>query len=282
LNPGIAIAAALLLALAGCDRAPTAPVPKAVMQFEPVTLARPQAAATGAPRGERLARVLGCTGCHGDDLTGYEWFEDPRIAVLYTSNLTRAVPLYSGIALERALRSGVRHDGSALWGMPSELFRHLSEADMTALIAWLRTLRPAGIAHPRMVLGPIGRRQVAQGEIKSTPQYVREDGDRWPARLDGRHEWARYMTRATCAECHGIDLAGPAEPEPGPGAPPDLAIVGAYSRDQFRHLLRTGVPPSGRDLRLMSQVSRGRFAHLTEREVDAIYDYLVARASRPQ
>jgi hypothetical protein len=89
------------------------------------------------------------------------------------------------------------------------------------------------------------------------------------------------MIRTTCSECHGLDLRGRQESE-GPGGPPDLSVVGAYSRDQFRELMRSGRPPGGRDLGLMRRVSLGRFAFLTQREVDAIYDYLVARAASPQ
>jgi hypothetical protein len=33
---------------------------------------------------------------------------------------------------------------------------------------------------------------------------------------------------------------------------------------------------------LMDVVARGRFAHLTDHEVDALYDYLVARANAAQ
>lgn len=278
----IAAAAALLLAVAGCDRAPTAPAPKAEppLQFEAVTLARPQVAAAGARRGERLGRVLGCAGCHGRDLTGKPWIEDPQDAILFTSNLTRAVPEYDDSALERAIRGGVRHDGSPLWDMPSELFTQLSAPDMGALIAWLRTVPPRGAPHPRIVIGPRGRQEIAAGRIKPGPQVVREDGARWPPRIAARHDWARYMVRATCAECHGLDLAG--DGEPSPGSAPALAIVAGYSRDQFRHLLRTGEPVGGRTLGLMRSVARSRFVHLTDREVDAIYDYLAANAARPQ
>ena len=42
------------------------------------------------------------------------------------------------------LRTGVPRDGRELWGMPSEIFQHLSDADMKALIADLRTLKPGG------------------------------------------------------------------------------------------------------------------------------------------
>jgi hypothetical protein len=100
-----------------------------------------------------------------------------------------------------------------------------------------------------------------------------------PAVLDGRHEFARYMTRATCGECHGLTLTGHGV---APEHTPDLNVAGAYTRAQFRHLMRTGQPLAGRRLRLMGEVARGRFAHLTDREVDAIYDYLVARARQAQ
>jgi len=46
--------------------------------------------------------------------------------------------------------------------------------------------------------------------------------------------------------------------------------------------MRTGEPVGGRRLGLMAEVARGRFAYLTEREIDAIYDYLLVRARRPQ
>src|SRR5688500_7273738 len=78
-------------------------------------------------RGERLGKVLGCTGCHGKDLTGYPWSEDPEMAILFTSNLTRAVPRYSDAELARTIRFGARPDGSPLWLMPSHIFTDLSD-----------------------------------------------------------------------------------------------------------------------------------------------------------
>jgi cytochrome c553 len=228
-----------------------------------------------------MARVLGCRGCHDDALTGHAWIDDPNVAMLYTSNLTRAVPEYSDAQLARAIREGVRHDGSPLWDMPSDIFTDLSGDDLAPLIAWLRTVPPAGAAHPRIVVGPEGRRRIARGELRPMPDLVRENRSKGPPPLDGRHDWARYMIRATCAECHKLDLTG-WRGEEGPRSPPDLIVASGYTREQFRRLMRTGLPPDGRDLGLMKQVSERRFAHLTPREVDAIYDYLAARAAAPQ
>jgi cytochrome c553 len=267
-----ALAVTLLLGACGRNTSPSQAQPAAI-RFEAA------AAPTPAQHGRRLARVLGCEGCHGADMQGRPWDEDADFAISFTSNLTRALPAYTDAQIERAMREGVRADGSEVWGMPSEIFTHLDAADMAALIAYLRTLRPAGSAHPRIVFGPGARREIAAGTFKPAPQLAREGRAVRPAALDGRHELARYMTRTTCGECHGLALTGHGTP---PGRTPDLNVAGTYTRDQFRHLMRTGQPPGGRRLRLMGEVARGRFAHLTGREVDAIYDYLAARARQAQ
>jgi cytochrome c553 len=268
---------AAILALVGassCSREPNQAPAGPVLQFEAV-------GASATAQGERLGKVLGCLGCHGKELTGHPWIEDPDLAILFTSNLTRAVPRYSDAQLAHAIRFGARPDGSPLWEMPSHIFTDLSDPDMDALIAWLRTVKPAGRDHPRIAIGPGGRRMIAAGEVRPEPDVVRSNRNKGPAALDGRHDWARYMIRATCTECHGIALEGHKDPTDGPGTP-DLIIAGGYSRDEFRHLLRTGKPTGGRTLALMADVAQGRFVHLTDREVDAIYNYLKARAERPQ
>src|SRR5688572_12189269 len=107
----------LFAVVASCDarQAEVPPPSPPPLQFEAATLSVPHRRADGVARGERLGRVLGCTGCHGRDLTGHAWGENPQEAILFTSNLTRTVPRYDDRQLERALRSGVRHDGSPLW-----------------------------------------------------------------------------------------------------------------------------------------------------------------------
>jgi cytochrome c553 len=269
---------ALALVLAACSQAErkSAPQLPRAIRFDATPGPQPGTSAALLRHGRRLAKVLGCQGCHGADLTGQPWEEEADLAISFSSNLSRAVPDYSDAALERAIRLGLRADGSELWGMPSEIFTRLEGVDMAALIAFLRSLRPAGRVQPRIVFGPRGRRQVARGEYRPAPRLAREGRDTLPARLDGSHDLARYMTRATCGECHGLALGG--NQWPGESSPPDLVVAGTYTRREFRHLMRTGEPPGARRLGLMAQVARGRFAHLTDREVDAIYDYLVARA----
>ncbi len=270
-------AAALLTACGGAGSNATAEAPPP--QFEMVAGAGAEARLA---HGERMARVLGCIGCHGEDLTGGPWIEEPAFAIQFASNLTRALPGYSDVQIEQALREGTRPDGSDLWEMPSSLFTQLSDADMGALIAWLRSLPPAGEAYPRVVLGPEAREEIAVGAFKPAAQHVREERRQGPPALGGTHDQARYMVRATCAECHGMNLEGGPPPAPGAAARPDLVVASAYSRDEFRRLMRTGAATGGRQLGLMAEVARGRYSHLTDGEIDAIHAYLVARAAQPQ
>ncbi len=95
--------------------------------------------------------------------------------------------------------------------------------------------------------------------------------DLGPAQSAGRH-----IAMTICADCHASDLTGK-EVEPGVTAP-DLAMVGSYDKAQFAKLMKTGLPPGGRNLGLMTQVSRASFSHFTDAEVTALFDYLQARA----
>ena len=271
-------AAALLLAACGGDggggQSPAAAPERVPAQFQ-------QLAGGAVASGERLSRVLGCRGCHQDNLQGADWFENPSLGTLYSSNLTRALVHYDDEQLKRAIQGGVRADGTPLWDMPSHIFSHLGEADMAALIAYLRTIPPAGEVHPPMSLTEKGRRLAAEWGFRPEPDKVRERMSTWPPDVPGDHDWARYMIRATCAECHGMDLSGDPNPSAESAAPP-LTIVSAYSRARFHHLLRTGEPVGDRQLGLMGQVARSRFSRLSDAEVNAIYDYLSAMAARAE
>lgn len=224
-----------------------------------------------AAHGRRLAEVLGCTGCHGRDLQGKPFYD------FYASNLTRDVAKYDAGQLERLLREGRRIDGRELWAMPSEIFQHLSTPDMAALIAFLRSLKPAG--KPTPPLPPFGaklRAEVEAGKLRPAVQWVKEYRARTPADLGPELALGRYITMVTCAECHNARLEG------HEGDTPDLVVAGPYSRAEFEALMRKGAPNGPRKLRLMADVARGRFSQLTAGEVDALYAYLKARAERPQ
>lgn len=106
---------------------------------------------------------------------------------------------YDDFGLDRAIRSGRRSDGSEMWEMPSHLFSQLSQADMAALIAYLRSRPATGEDHPRPPFGPLARREIAAGTWTSAAAQVSAEGRRWPPRAAGGHALARYMIRRPAA-----------------------------------------------------------------------------------
>jgi len=262
-----------LLLLSACDRnagedRPIADAKPAAITFEGADYTD---AAAKTAHGERLTRVLGCRGCHGKEMEGKRFYE------LYASNLTRDLAGYSDEQLERLLREGVRPSKSDVWGMPSELFQHLSGPDMDALITHLRTLKPSGgPTQPRLPWQPDAAKLIAEGKIKPAADSVKETRNLGPADLGEAHALGRYITRVTCAECHGPKLEGQ------PNGNPDLVVASGYTREEFERLITQGIPTGGRKLTLMASVAKSRFSHLTRKERDALYAYLKARADQPE
>lgn len=227
--------------------------------------------------GSRIADVLGCRGCHGADLTGKKFDDDPSgYGVLWAPNLTRSMAAMTDAQFDALMRQGIHPQRPKLWVMPSENFQHLASVDMEALRAFLRSLPPTGDASPPPVLGPKAIAEEAVGKVKPAAVLARETASLLPADLGSAHARGRYIAAVACGECHGAALEG------REGDTPNLDIVGAYSAEQFRILMRTGKAVGGRDLRLMTEVARSRFSKLTDRELAELNAYLHARAQRPQ
>jgi mono/diheme cytochrome c family protein len=229
----------------------------------------------GAPR---LARVLGCLSCHGEGLKGKLMFEAPGIAKVFAPNLTEVAAKATDQQLAAGIRQGIGHDGRALFIMPSPMFSQLTDRETAALVRWIRTL-PATPGQTRgLAAGPLGRVGLVLGWFRPAPAGVAEHRSQAPIALGREHEAARHLASIACTECHGPALmggvAGPDEKTP------DLRVAAGYDPGQFRTLLRTGRPPTGRDLGLMTTVSKNDFAHLSDAEIDALHAYLVARARR--
>ena len=61
---------------------------------------------------------------------------------------------------------------------------------------------------------------------------------------------------------------------------PALGVVAAYSADEFRRLMLTGEPIGDRRLGIMRLRAQQSLSHLTDAEVNALYEYLRALGSR--
>ncbi|RYD19008.1 MAG: c-type cytochrome, partial [Lysobacteraceae bacterium] len=227
--------------------------------IEPIVADRSPA---GLAEGGRLARIVGCRGCHSPDGTGRVLAEDFLIGRIAAPAIAPRAADYSDAELVRLIRHGVKRDGTALHVMPTQALTHLSDDDVARIIGWVRTLRPGSHDIPGTIsYGPLGRFLILTGALDSK---VRPN-DLAPTLRPS--QTGRYFARISCLACHDLHEAKPEE-----GAPetiiPALAEVGAaYDPKAFHTLLRTGVGMTPRDLGLMSRVAKGDLTMLTDDEI---------------
>jgi mono/diheme cytochrome c family protein len=139
------------------------------------------AAMTPVQRGDYLATIMGCHDCHTPGafygapnfkriLAGSEIGWQGPWGVSYASNLTpdpgTGIGSYTDAEIERALRSGVRKNGSPMMPpMPWPNIARLSPEDMAALIAYLRSIPP--VIHKNVPPVPPGH--AATGAVVTLP-----------------------------------------------------------------------------------------------------------------
>lgn len=230
--------------------------------------------------GARLARLRGCNGgCHGATVNGAVGVEIPDGTRLVAPDLSRAVRKYSIEELERVIRHGIRPDGTSVIAlMPSSMFYRLSNQDLGAIIAFLKTQAPGNEQLPVTRFGPLGRLllfyyKLSEGSILAAETIDHSAPRVIPAR-SGASAQGRYLAMTVCTECHGEDLRGfPDE------SVPTLAIVAGYTIGDFRKLMRKGEPIGGRTLDLMAEVAQSRFSHFSDPEIISLHTYLQTLAS---
>jgi mono/diheme cytochrome c family protein len=106
-------------------------------------------------RGERLANL--CVSCHTSGnqlpLSGSNFavkFEFPPLGTLYAPNLTPSgnIKDWTDREVIRAIREGVHKNGRSLLVMPSATMRNMSDEDVQALVAYLRSQLATGQPTP--------------------------------------------------------------------------------------------------------------------------------------
>jgi mono/diheme cytochrome c family protein len=242
----------------------------------PSRLSVPTAAQTAD--GPRQLHVLGCFTCHGEGLRGDVFIDEPGVAIVYAPNLTLIAAKASDAQLDQAIRQGIGHDGRSLLIMPAEGYQFMTDSEVAAVISAIRALPKGGKETPKASVGLKGRLGLALGKFNTAPKLVRTFRENQTADLGPQFARGRHIVAVNCAECHDPQLHGQ-EVEPGVVSA-DLEIVGAYDLEQFKKLLREGIPPSGKDIGLMGRVARRDFKYLTDEEIAAIHAYLVERAQR--
>ena len=237
--------------------------------------------AVAIQRGEHLATINLCKRCHIENLAGQLYFVAPGLLSIPTPNLTSGAGGAGGFYTDedwvRAIRHGVNREGRAIFIMPSQAFYHLSDEDLGALIAYLKSTPPVDNTLPERQIEPLGRLMMAVGMFPPlSVDQIDHTGPRPVAPEPGvTAAYGQYLAR-TCMECHGTNLNGipfgpPGEEVPTPNLTPGGELA-AWSEEDFFRTLRTGVTPSGRELNIdMPWMAYGR---MSDEELRALWLYL--------
>ncbi len=186
----------------------------------------------------------------------------------------------------RAIRHGVDPSGRQLLIMPSDDYNHFSDADLGAIIGYIRSLPAIETALPSNELRPIGRLLFAIGQLSLQPVAGLDHfAPRPPAPAAGvTVEYGKYLAdSAGCPSCHGSGFSGGRVPSAPPNAVQaaniTVAGLGAWSEAEFIRAMRTGMRPDGRVLN--TAMPWPYYAQMTDDELRALWRFLQAVPATP-
>jgi len=269
-------------------------------------------------RGEYLAKIANCETCHTpfqekynnlaeltlEDLqtiamreelaldkeerlmAGGRPFDLGPAGVMFTRNLTpdpeTGLGEWTDEEIEIAIRTGISRDGRQLHPlMPYTIFNQMADADMDAIIAYLRSIPAVENAVPVIDFGlpnmglPMSDEEIVMPDPEAEPEAYRH-----------------YLLTSVlgCTHCHTpVDpntgapmmdqFLGGGQPYEGPwgivygtNLTPHENGLAAWSEDDIARVLTSGVRIDGRRLILMPWQD---YANLTLEDLDAVITYLV-------
>jgi len=233
-------------------------------------------------KGEHLVRTRGCVDCHGDNLAGGLFIDDPAIGRISATNLTAGQGGVGGAYTDedwvRAIRHGVGPDGKPLLFMPAQEFYFLSDEDLGALISYLKNLPAVDNTPPQSTIRPMGRVLFLAGKLPLLPaETIDHDAPRPTPPAPGvTVAYGRYLA-VGCTGCHGEDYAGGPIPGMPPGAPPAANLTPAgplagWTEAEFIAAMRTGVKPDGQRIRPAMPIAA--VGSMTDEELRAVWVFL--------
>jgi mono/diheme cytochrome c family protein len=243
---------------------------------------------TALARGKYLFASRGCGDCHGANGAGRVFIDDTAGGFRVRSpNITPGGTAgYTDADWVKVIRHGVKRDGRAVLVMPSEDYNRLTDADVAALIAYLRSLPavPGGAAEFSVPL-PL-KALYGFGVIKDAAEKIDHTlPPSTPVAEGVTVEHGRYVANL-CLGCHGSGLSGGRIPDGAPDWPPASnltpgagSVMTRYdSADKLKAMFRSGKRPDGSSIAAMPF---GTLRELTDTDVAALYAYLQSVPAKP-
>ena len=231
-------------------------------------------------RGKYLYESRGCAECHGGDGRGVLVLDGAPVIQVRSANINPAGlgGRYDAEKLGAAIRHGLRDDGRTLVFMPSPDWADMSDRDTADIVAYVQSLPASGERQSPSELLPFGRVLYLFGAIDNLlPGTIIDHRPRQrsaPA-LANSVDYGSYLI-PMCQGCHGSDLLGGIEIEPGVPPSPNINVarggLAGWSKKDFIETLRSGRRPDGSALSgVMPWRSVGA---MNETELDALWTYL--------
>jgi mono/diheme cytochrome c family protein len=234
-------------------------------------------------RGKHLASsVAPCAAskCHGVDLGGGESFSMGPLATITGPNISQGGlgATYTDADLARMIRHGIKKDGRSLRFMPAQDFAWLPDADIVAIVSYLRTLPPVDRANGPMSIGLLGKVLDVNGKVElDVARRIDHDKPDLAPPASATAAYGKYVTRL-CTGCHGAGLSG----GPIPGAPKSMGIplnltphesgLKDWSYDDFDKVITTGIRKNGQSLAKLMPVEA--FGKMNDTEKRAMWEHL--------
>lgn len=242
--------------------------------------------------------IVACGNCHtrpagpmaGVELAGGFLVEEPPFKA-FAPNITpdpeTGIGNWTEAQLITAIRQGLRPDGSVIGPpMPISLYRSLSDRDVQAIVAYVRTVKPVKNVVPR-----------SEYRMPLPPNYGPPVGSVPDVSPDDPVAYGAYLAGPAghCIECHTPQVEGRPDfanqlgaggfPFNGPWGisvsrnitPDPESGLGKWTDAQIKTAITQGVRPDGS--RLLPPMGFSYYARMTETDLNALVAYL--RSLRP-
>lgn len=238
--------------------------------------------ASAVAEGKRLVAIY-CANCHGADVGGADFFNDPALAVVDAPNLTRG---RGGVGDQltdtdwvRAIRHGIDRNGKPLFIMPSRNYYPFSDEDLGQIIAYLKNAPPVDRTTSVRSTTLLGRVLLSAGLFGDLIDAENIDHTAPPPSSPPPGVtvvYGKYLADTFgCKTCHGPQLAGGKDPDPEAPTGPNLTPggnLGQWDEQTFLATIRT---------RQSQWMAFEALNHMTDAELQALWRYLHSLPALP-